>query len=73
MKCSSLTDTLHVFVRVRREAEAGTCGVDHHPIHEFMEQASRLEEEPRNFRNKRVREVVCKMFSEVVTTLKSFG
>ena len=33
-------------------AEAGTCGLDHHHIHEFMERASRLEEEPRN---KRVR------------------
>ena len=39
-------------------AEAGTCGLDHHHIHEFMERASRLEEEPSNVRNKRVRNEV---------------
>ena len=34
------------------------CGLDHHHIHEFMEHASRLEEEPSNVRNKRVRNEV---------------
>ncbi|KAL8595344.1 hypothetical protein ACOMHN_020097 [Nucella lapillus] len=61
--------------RARREAEAGSCGLEHGHVHSFMEEASRLEEEPTVARTKRaswrdVKHTAQDMYSEHINRQK---
>ena len=70
---NSFVNGCTVCFRVHREAEAGACGVDHHRIHEFMDQASVLEEEPRVVRKKRVSRTVLVVVAAVAFLYRHGG